>query len=58
MLTSNHYICSSNVATLYPHEVENYCWWMWCSLWIDLFPHYFSEYLFTSSVLFLTIFLL
>jgi len=25
VLTPNNYIRSSNLATLYPHEVENYC---------------------------------
>jgi len=36
VLTPNHYIRSSNLATLYPHEVENYCRWMWCRRKFDL----------------------
>jgi len=43
------------LAALYPHE-EDWCWWMWCSLCIDLFPLYCSEYFSPSSILFLTIF--
>jgi len=31
-----------------------WCWWMWCSLCIEFFPHYpSSEYWFTCCVLFL-----
>jgi len=40
VLPLHHYIHSSNLATLYPHEDEDWCWWMWCSLYIDL-SHYF-----------------
>jgi len=52
----HHYISSSKLATLYPHE-EDWCWWMWCSLCSDLFPYYPSEYVLPVLFYFLRFFL-